>query len=70
MKSLTEYKNSLECNPMSEAQLFSERECEQITNSLLEIKNLWQHRYGTVFLSYAHMNLLDKIGLYLLILST
>ena len=36
MKNLTEYKNSLICNPMSESYLFSEEECEQITNSLLE----------------------------------
>tara|TARA_B100000424_G_C22927244_1_gene493303 strand:- start:188 stop:934 length:747 start_codon:yes stop_codon:yes gene_type:complete len=60
LKSLTEYKNSLECNPMSEVQLFSERECEQITNSLLEIKNLWQHRYGTVFFSVGALSYLDE----------
>lgn len=60
MKNLTEYKNSLVCNPMSESYLFSEEECEQITNSLFEIKNLWQHRYGTVFFSVGALSYLDE----------
>ena len=60
MKNLTEYKNNLICNPMSESYLFSEKECEQITNSLLEIKNLWQHRYGTVFFSVGALSYLDE----------
>ena len=45
---------------MSESYLFSEKECEQITNSLLEIKNLWQHRYGTVFFSVGAFSYLDE----------
>jgi len=60
VKNLTEYKNSLICNPMSESYLFSNEECEQITNSLLEIKNLWQHRNGTMFFSVGALSYLDK----------
>ena len=45
---------------MSESYLFSEKECERITNSLLEIKNLWQHRYGTVFFSLGALSYLDE----------
>ena len=36
-ENLTEYKNSLICNPMSESYLFSEEECEQITESGSEL---------------------------------
>ena len=60
MTNLQTYKNTLICNPMSESYLFSEKECEQITNSLLEIKNLWQHRYGTVFFSVGALSYLDE----------
>ena len=60
MKNLQEYKNSLVCNPMSESYLFSEEECEQITNSLHEMMNLWQNRYANTFFSVGALSYLDE----------
>lgn len=59
MKNLQEYKNSLICNPMSESYLFSEEDCNNIFNALINLKYIWQPRLDNNFMTVGALSYLD-----------